>query len=209
MERAGAPSRAGARGARIEALALFPLHAVLFPGGRLPLRFFEAGYMDMAKSFLRVGAAFGVCLIREGREVGEAALPHDVGTLARIASWDMPQLGVLQVVALGEQRFRIRSRTVQADGLARGVVELLPNDADAAIPPHCARCVRILERVIGEQPALFEPPHRLDSASWVGARLAEVLPLELSGKQALLELGDARERLERINRLIAAAPEAA
>jgi uncharacterized protein len=209
MECARTPPGARARGARIDDLPLFPLHTVLFPRGRLPLRIFEARYMDMAKSCLRDGTAFGVCLIREGREVGDAALPHDIGTLARIASWDMPQLGVLHVVALGEQRFRIRSRKVQADGLARAAIDVLPEDADGAVPQHCIRCVRILERVIGEQPTLLEPPHRLDSASWVSARLAEVLPLEGTAKQALLELGDGVERLERINRLIAAAPEAA
>jgi hypothetical protein len=50
---------------------------------------------------------------------------------------------------------------------------------------------------------LFEPPHRLDSASWVGSRLAEILPLPLAAKQELLELGDARTRLERLNALLA------
>ena len=181
---------------------------MLFPGGRLPLRIFETRYMDMAKACLKDGAPFGVCLIRAGREVGEPAVPFDVGTLARIGTWDMPQLGVLQVVALGGQRFRIRSRTVQADGLLRAAVDLLPDEADAAVPESCVRCARILERVLREQPELFEPPHRLDSARWVGARLAELLPLDPRSKQALLELDDAVARLERINSLIAAAPAA-
>jgi Lon protease-like protein len=80
---------------------------VLFPGGRLPLRIFEQRYMEMAKACLRDGTPFGVCLIRDGAEVGAAATPMEVGTLAKIESWDMPQLGVLQVSALGERRFRI------------------------------------------------------------------------------------------------------
>jgi hypothetical protein len=62
--------------------------------------------------------------------------------------------------------------------------------------------VRLLERVIEQQGALFEPPHRLDSSSWVGSRLAELLPLPLPAKQELLELDDARARLERLNSLI-------
>jgi Lon protease-like protein len=63
--------------------------------------------------------------------------------------------------------------------------------------------VRLLERVIEQQAALFEPPHRLHSASWVSARLAEILPLPLAAKQELLELTDARARLERLNSLLA------
>lgn len=183
-------------------VALFPLNAVLFPEGRLPLRIFEQRYMDMAKACLRDASPFGVCLIREGREVGAPAIPAAVGTLARISAWDMPQLGVLQVSVRGERRFRILERRLQPDGLARADIELLAEDQDAEIPPACAVCVKLLARVLEQQPALFEPPHRLDSAAWVGARLAEVLPLPLALKQELLELSDAGTRIERLNALL-------
>ena len=96
---------------------------MLFPGGRLPLRIFEQRYMEMAKTCLKDGSPFGVCLIREGHEVGTPAVPAAVGTLARLTEWDMPQLGLLQVVARGEQRFRILERRTQADGLARAANE--------------------------------------------------------------------------------------
>jgi Lon protease-like protein len=171
---------------------------VLFPGGRLPLRIFEQRYMTMAKACLKDGSPFGVCLIREGREVGEPALPAEVGTLARIADWDMPQLGVLHVAARGERRFRILERRTQADGLARARVELLAEEVEAPLPESGKRCARLLERLIEQQPALFEAPHRFDSCLWVSARLAEVLPLPLHEKQELLELTSGRERLERL-----------
>jgi Lon protease-like protein len=179
---------------------------VLFPGGRLPLRIFENRYMEMAKACLKDGSPFGVCLIREGREVGDPATPVDVGTLARIVSWDMQQLGVLHVVARGERRFRILARRVQADGLARAQVEILPEENDAAVPPACSTSAKLMERVIEQHPELVERPHRLDSCAWVSARLAELLPLPLEAEQALLELGDARARLERLNAALARAP---
>ena len=175
---------------------------MLFPGGRLPLRIFETRYMDMAKACLKDGSPFGVCLIREGREVGAPATPVEVGTLARIGDWDMPQLGLLQITARGEQRFRIRSRRVQPDGLARASVEPLPEVEDAVVPQAYAMPVRLLERVIEQHPGLIESPHRLDSCEWVSARLAELLPLALETKQALLELDNARERLERLHALV-------
>ena len=175
---------------------------MLFPGGRLPLRIFEVRYMDMAKSCLQHQAPFGVCLIREGAEVGAPATPNEVGTLARIASWDMPQLGVLQVSARGERRFRIRERTVQADGLARASIELLDEESDAPVPADLASAVKLLERVIEQHPELLERPHRLDSCAWVGARLAELLPLPLEAKQALLEMDDGKARLQRLNALV-------
>jgi uncharacterized protein len=210
VARAGAPPRpcTGGRGIENVALPLFPLNAVLFPGGRLPLKIFESRYMDMAKVCLKEGAPFGVCLIVEGREVGEPAVPAPVGTLARICDWDMPQLGLLHIVARGERRFRILERRVEKNGLAVASVQTLEDDADAAVPDSCRTCVRLLERIIEQQPGLLDSPHRLDSASWVGARLAELLPLPLGAKQELLEMTDARARLERLGALIGARPPA-
>jgi hypothetical protein len=187
------------------ALPLFPLQTVLFPGGRLPLRIFEQRYLGMAKACLRDGTAFGVCLIREGREVGEPALPEDIGCTARLVEWDMPQLGVLQVVARGERRFRILGRRVQPDGLALAEIELLEEARDAPIDAQGDLCARVLRRIVdAAPPGLVEAPARFDSADWVSARLAELLPLSLASKQRLLEMDAAHDRLEVLRRLISA-----
>lgn len=185
-------------------IALFPLHAVLFPGGLLPLRIFEQRYMGMAKACLKEGAPFGVCLIHEGSEVGAPATPEDVGCLARIVRWDMPQLGLLQIVARGERRFRILERRLQPDGLARARIEPLAEQTDAALPERYAACRALLERLVEQGgPGPFPEPHRFDSSAWVSARLAEILPLPLAAKQKLLELDDAMARLEILQRILA------
>ena len=179
---------------------------MLFPGGRLPLRIFEQRYMDMAKTCLKDNAPFGVCLIQHGKEVGAPAVPVGVGCVARIAEWDMPQLGLLQVSVRGENRFRIVERRVQADGLVRATIELLPEEGDGPVPEALARYVKLLERVTEQNPALLERPHQLDSSAWVSARLAELLPLPLEAKQALLETGNGRARLEKLDALIRSEP---
>src|SRR5258708_14041934 len=119
-----------------------------------------------------------------------------------MGEWDRPQVGVLQVVAQGESRFRILERRTEPSGLQRAHVELIPEDEDAAVPAHCSACVRLLERVIEQHAGLLAPPHRLQSASWVSARLAELLPLPLTANQELLELADAAARLDRLNPLL-------
>jgi len=184
-------------------VALFPLNTVLFPGGLLPLRIFEARYMAMAKACLRDTAPFGVCLIRTGREVGAPAEPETIGCLARILDWDMQQLGVLLVTAQGGQRFRILERRVEPDGLSRAVVELLPEDADAQLPSQFDACATLVRRVLEERGAgLFAAPHRFGSASWVGARLTEILPVPLAAKQKLMELDDALQRIEILHKFL-------
>ncbi|MFZ1909139.1 MAG: LON peptidase substrate-binding domain-containing protein [Burkholderiales bacterium] len=185
-------------------MALFPLQAVLFPGGLLPLRVFEQRYMEMAKDCLRDDRPFGVCLIRSGAEIGPAAMPEEIGCLARIAQWDMQQLGMLHIVARGEERFRILRREVLASGLTHAEVESLPADEDCALPDEFLACARLLRLVIEEHGAQqIEAPFRFDSSSWVGSRLAEILPVPLAAKQKLMELTDARERLEILYKFLA------
>jgi uncharacterized protein len=61
----------------IRELPLFPLGTVLFPGGLLlPLKIFEQRYVDMTKPACATRHPSGVCLIKEGREVGEPAGEH-------------------------------------------------------------------------------------------------------------------------------------
>lgn len=182
---------------------LFPLNTVLFPGGLLPLRIFEQRYLEMAKGCLRDGTPFGVCLIREGAEVGAPATHESLGCLARIVHWDMQQLGLLQLVAQGGERFRVLARRVREDGLILADIELLAEIADAPVSEEFRACRQLLERIVAEHgERLFAKPFLLDSSTWVGARLAEVLPLPAATKQKLLELDDGIRRLEIVQRLL-------
>ena len=182
---------------------LFPLNTVLFPGGLLPLRIFEQRYLEMAKTCLRDGTPFGVCLIREGGEVGTPATHEDLGCLARITQWDMQQLGLLQLITQGGERFRVLATRIRADGLILADIELLAEAADTPLPERFSACRQLVERIVAEHgERLFSRPFRLDSSAWVGARLAEVLPLPAASRQRLLELDDAWQRLEIIQRLL-------
>lgn len=186
---------------------IFPLGTVLFPGGVLPLRVFEARYMDMTRDCMKRGTPFGVCTIREGREVGAPAVPEQVGCLAHITDWDMQQLGVLNIRTRGGDRFRILSREVASNGLITAEVELLPPQPATPLDLQFAPCRRLLERLIGDHGSdVFAEPHELDNAAWVGNRLSEVLPLPPPIRQELMEMDDSDQRLAFIMRLLADSP---
>jgi Lon protease-like protein len=183
-------------GRRSQSVPIFPLNAVLYPGALLPLRIFEARYMDMAKECLKRSSPFGVCLIVEGEEVGTPAAHERVGCLARLADVDMEELGVLKARAEGTDRFRVVSSEVSKQGLIVGEVEPLAPEADAVEAPGLAECGEFLRKAIaGIGPERFREPFRFDDATWVGFRLAEILPLRNDVKQKLLELTDASLRL--------------
>jgi Lon protease-like protein len=177
-------------------IPIFPLNTVLFPDGLLPLRVFEQRYMDMAKACLRDSTPFGVCLIKEGQEVGAQAVPESIGTLATIVDWDMPQLGVLQIKTRGGQRFFINRYKDNGAGLLLAEVTLLDAEPEITLPEEhqaCTTALRSLMLKAGEEH--FFTPHRFDDATWVSNRLAELLPVPLPVKQMMLELSDSKMRL--------------
>ncbi|MFP4245447.1 MAG: LON peptidase substrate-binding domain-containing protein [Ectothiorhodospira sp.] len=180
-------------------LPLFPLNTVLFPGGVLPLRIFETRYIDMVRRCMRDGTPFGICRIREGEEAGEAAQVHPVGTWGQIVDWDRRPDGLLGITVLGEQRFHVERTWTLKDHLL--MAEVTPREwpPDVPLPEEFLPLSGLLQRVLHELP----PPYHLleggqDRAGWVGARLAELMPLPLEEKQALLEMDDHLARLFRL-----------
>jgi hypothetical protein len=159
--------------------------------------------MDMTRDCLKRDQPFGVCLIREGSEVGAPAVPEGIGCLAKILEWDMQQQGILNIKTRGVQRFRILERRTGAQGLISADIELIPPEASAAVPDEFAACARLLEMVVADQgKPIFAEPHSFNDASWVGYRLAEILPVPLAAKQKLLELDDTLGRLSILQRFL-------
>ncbi len=181
---------------------LFPLSTVLFPGGPLPLRIFESRYIDMISHCMKNDVAFGVLLIREGKESGPATT-HDVGTLARITDWYQGSDGLLGVTAIGEQRFRLLSSNRQRDGLNVGRIELIDDEKELALPREYVALKKILESVLDDLGRLYETlERRPDDAVWLTYRFVEILPIDLEQKQRCLESSDTLARLRLVDELV-------
>lgn len=178
-------------------IALFPLNAVLFPGGPLKLRIFEARYVDMIGRCMREGSCFGVAMIVEGVEAGGVARTTQIGTSARIVDFEQLKDGLLGITAVGERRFRIESAARQSDGLNVAQVEWLPVEPALPVPAECDYLVQLLQHALPQlAPAYDFTPVLYDDASWVGSRLVEILPLPLEEKQRCLEMPEPLQRLE-------------
>lgn len=178
-------------------IPLFPLSSVLFPGGAISLRIFEQRYLDLVRECSRGSSGFGVCLILEGSESGEAAVPAAVGTLARISDFCTLPDGLLGISAQGEQRFQAVGTRVRDNGLVHAQVRLWPDEPRVPVPAEHGLLATILERLLDQVGGAFSRVDRdcFDDASWVGFRLAELLPLEQPEKQHLLQMTDPLDRL--------------
>lgn len=182
---------------------IFPLGTVLYPEGMLPLKIFEQRYLDMTKACLRDDSGFGVCRIEEGSEVGAPAAPAATGCSAAIVGWEMPHLGLFHLNTRGQQPFRILGRTVRKDGLIQAEVEFLEDQSGDLDAQSFALCRSVLEQIVDRiGTGYFHPPIDYGNPRWVSYRLAEVLPLELTEKQLLLETRSDAERIARLHALL-------
>jgi Lon protease-like protein len=180
--------------AEVRELPLFPLRAVLFPGGLMPLRIFEPRYLDMVSRCLREPSGFAVMLIGEGEEAGGAVTFAATGTEARIVDFDRLEDGLLGIRCIGHGRVRVVEAWREADGLHRGRVLDIAADPVVPVPPEQAWLGDVVRQVLSEAGEARDPPQAQDAA-WVGNRHAEMLPLSLADKQMLLEMTDPVERL--------------
>ncbi len=182
-------------------LPLFPLNSVLFPSATLALHIFEERYKKMVNLCLESNSPFGVLLIRSGNEVGEVAEPFEMGTTARIVRVQHLDEGRMNLVCLGEQRFRL-SRNVSETPYLVGEVELLQStDAEGAEVKDLGDTVAAL---FGEYYRLYlavsnqwtrqiaMPEVAGELADFVASRLA----VSIWTKQQLLEELSVRRRLE-------------
>ena len=145
---------------------------------------------------------FGVCLILEGSETGAAATPAAFGTEALIEDFGSTPDGLLSLRVRGQRRFHVLRTRVRDSGLVVADVAWCEDEAVASprLRPEHALLADVLRQILAQvgaggsepAPALFE------DAAWVGWRLAELLPLSLPQRQALLQFDDPHLRLQRL-----------
>jgi Lon protease-like protein len=186
-------------------IPLFPLRTVLFPGQLLPLHIFEPRYREMIAVCLREGTSFGVALIKEGAEVGAPAEPVAVGTTARIAQVDTLPDGRMNILAIGESRFRIHTvHTVRPYLEATATLWRWPDEGSDEVRALAAG-VRVLlqqyllEMTESDSRAVSVLPERpLLLATAAGA----VPGLPILERQRLLEMPTLKEMLQRETALL-------
>jgi ATP-dependent Lon protease len=182
----------------VRELPIFPLpEVVLFPGRPLPLHIFEFRYRIMMNTILDSDRRFGVLMWDPVQ--GKAT---NIGCCAEIVKFERMPDDRLMVVCLGQQRFRVLDYTREKPyrvGLVEWI-EDLPQPKDLR---SLARDVqRLLSDVVKLSAKLTDqeinlpddvPSLPTELSYWVASNFHGVA-LE---QQALLEMQDTAERLER------------
>ena len=192
----------------IYSLPLFPLHFVLFPQFPLQLHVFEDRYRGMISECIERNQPFGVVLIAEGQETGAPAVPHHVGCVARILAVKTLDDGRLNLLAVGEKRFKLLEYSEADLPYLVGRVEALDDGESSVADPEKAlrevhRLFRKYLRLLAECSGMALPDLALpDEPTALGFCIAAVAQLPAMEKQRLLEMTDAQVRLKSEKRLL-------
>lgn len=190
-------------------LPMFPLSQGLLPQGLLHLQIFEVRYLTMIRQCQQQATPFGVVMLAQGKEVrqaGEQARLMNQGCMAHLLEVEALQPNLLRVLCQGGARFRLGAHEQAPNGLWRGEVSLLPQEASIPVPADLLAVAQRLEQLAGQwrERGMDEAqwPWRGEAdygdCAWVAHRWLELLPLSPAQKHSAMLEADPVQRLQRV-----------
>ena len=182
-------------------LPLFPLNTVLFPYASLPLQIFEERYKEMLRDCLNADSRFGIVLIKEGQEVGDGAVPYDVGTMGHIVQVSEARGGTRLFISIrGERRFSIKKITQRRPYMAADV-ELLDDESQ---PDLVGEEMEDVKKALVQYRSLISgleggwqgEANITANPVYLSYHIGSVLQIRMRERQALLEEPSASARLQ-------------
>jgi uncharacterized protein len=178
---------------------IFPLAgALLFPRAQLPLHIFEPRYRAMVRDALDGDKVIGMV---QPRDQNEPAALFKIGCLGRIVRAEKLDDGRFNIVLEGLRRFRI-AREVEVETLYRQVEADSGgfDDLDEPEPLGLAQRAELEREARRYADALdyavdWQAVSTLDDEMLVNG-IAQIAPLDVGSKQALLEAPDIAARCE-------------
>ena len=186
----------------LDALPLFPLPAVLFPGALMPLHVFEPRYRAMVKDCLATHGALAIAYVTSAEAIdahGHPRIAEVAGAGLIVDHAELPN-GRYNILVEGRARVRLEElpfvppyRRARARVIVPASIAVAPSDVAALRAAAMAFAARVRER---------EPRFELSLPRDIGSdALADLcahhLVLDGRERQALLELEDPVERTRR------------
>ena len=177
-------------------IAVFPLPLVLFPEGFLPLRIFEARYLDMVAECLKNKQKFAIIPINiEGQMESNIT-----ATTAEIIGWDHGDSGTLNIMVKGVSKVNVTELWTQENGLGNAKITTIL-DEDTSIEDN----FRYFHDIIRELSANTLPQNykdSLNSSIFTAYRAAEFLNLNIEEKLEILKERKGSQKISKLEKIL-------
>ena len=177
-------------------IAVFPLPLVLFPEGFLPLRIFEARYLDMVAECLKNKQKFAIIPINiEGQMESNIT-----ATTAEIIGWDHGDSGTLNIMVKGVSKVNVTELWTQENGLGNAKIKTIL-DEDTSIEDN----FRYFHDIIRELSADTLPQNykdSLNSSIFTAYRAAEFLNLNIEEKLEILKERKGSQKISKLEKIL-------
>ena len=177
-------------------IAVFPLPLVLFPEGFLPLRIFEARYLDMVAECLKNKQKFAIIPINiEGQMESNIT-----ATTAEIIGWDHGDSGTLNIMVKGVSKVNVTELWTEENGLGSAKIKTVL-DEDTSIEDN----FRYFHDIIRELSADTLPQNykdSLNSSIFTAYRAAEFLNLNIEEKLEILKERKGSQKISKLEKIL-------
>lgn len=177
-------------------IAVFPLPLVLFPEGFLPLRIFEARYLDMVADCLKNKKKFVIIPVNiEGRMESNIT-----ATTAEIISWDHGDSGTLNIMVKGISKVTVTELWTEENGLGIANIKTIL-DEDTSIQDNFRYFHDIIKELsVDNLPENFKDS--LNSSIFTAYRAAEFLDLNIEEKLEILKERKGFQKITRLEKIL-------
>ncbi|MDP9349116.1 MAG: LON peptidase substrate-binding domain-containing protein [Gemmatimonadota bacterium] len=191
-------------------LPLFPLPAVLFPGGPMPLHIFEPRYRQMMAHCVEGDRTFGLLYHDPDREGPFLVEPGRVGCTAEILNYQPLPDGRSLVVVRGGDRFEIEDGIESPHPYWECVAAPYADDGGfiPGLRERRRHSIRLFHDVLEHVVRHPKPYPEIDDEEETAFQLAQAIRVDAAWQQRLLESRSEGERLEQLDDLLRAVLEA-
>ena len=182
-------------------IPIFPLKSIILPGGQFPLRIFERRYLDMIRDSLKTNSGFIIALTKKDADYISSV--HDYACYVEIVDWSQLDGGLLGITVEGKSLVTLSNCKLDETNLLRGNAQQIKSSIDHLIPQKYQILSKFYKKIYPEIKAyIFHNKSKYNDANWIGFRLIECLPIEISDKADLIATNEPLDRLEKILHIV-------
>ena len=182
-------------------IPVFPLKSIILPGGQFPLRIFERRYLDMIRDSLKTNSGFVIALTKKDADYISSV--HDYACYVEIVDWSQLDGGLLGITVEGKSLVTLSNCKLDETNLLRGNAQQIKSSIDHLIPQKYQILSKFYRKIYPEIKAyIFHNKSKYNDANWIGFRLIECLPIEISDKADLIATNEPLDRLEKILHIV-------